>query len=50
MADTRAPTLFLQCEDAIRKSVFIMRESARDKEFAAQDWVQDRLDDAGPGL
>lgn len=47
MAETRAPTLFLQCEDAVRKDVLITRESARDKEFAAQDWVQDRLNDAG---
>lgn len=48
--NTRAPTLFLQCEDAIRRGVRIKRESARDKEFAAQDWVQDRLDDAGLGF
>lgn len=49
MADSRAPLLFLRCEDAVRKGVLITRESARDKEFAAQDWVQDRLDDAGLG-
>ena len=49
MTGTRSPTLFLQCEDAVRKDVFITRESARDKEFAAQDWVGDRLDDAGLG-
>ncbi|HEY2283419.1 MAG TPA: hypothetical protein VGH60_07705 [Solirubrobacteraceae bacterium] len=47
MGETRAPTLFLQCEDAIRKDVLITRESSRDKEFAVQDWVQARLDDAG---
>ena len=47
MTDTRAPRLFLQCEDAIRKDVLITRESARDKEFAAQDWVRDRLEEAG---
>ena len=49
MVDTRAPTLFAQCEDAIRKGVLIERESARDKEFAAQGWVRDRLEDAGLG-
>lgn len=49
MPNSRTPTLFLQCEDAIRKGVAIMRESARDKEFAAQDWMRDRLDDAGLG-
>lgn len=47
MPETRAPTVFLQCEDAIRSGVLITRESARDKEFAVQDWVQARLDDAG---
>jgi hypothetical protein len=49
MADSRAPTLFLQCEDAVRRDVPITRESTRDKEFATQDWVQNRLDDAGLG-
>ena len=49
MADTRAPAFFLQCEDAVRKGVPITRETARDKEFAAQDWVRDRLDEAGLG-
>jgi hypothetical protein len=47
MTSSRAPHFFLQCEDAIRKGVPIVRESARDKEFAAQDWVRDRLDEAG---
>lgn len=47
MVGTRAPRLFLQCEDAIRKGLPITRESARDKEFAAQDWLRDRLVDAG---
>jgi hypothetical protein len=46
---SRVAKLFLQCEDAIRKNVPITRETARDKEFAAQDWVRDRLDDAGIG-
>lgn len=49
MTDSRAPTLFLACENAVRRHVPITRESARDKEFAAQDWVQARLDDAGLG-
>lgn len=49
MTNTRAAALFLECEDAIRRGVPITRESARDKEFAAQDWVQDRLLDAGLG-
>jgi hypothetical protein len=49
MPESRGPTLFKQCEDAVRKDVLITRESARDKEFAAQDWVRDRLDDAGLG-
>lgn len=49
MPGTRALRLFLQCEDAIRRDVLITRESARDKEFAAQDWVRDRLEDAGLG-
>jgi hypothetical protein len=49
MTDSCAPRLFLQCEDAIRRGVPITRESARDKEFAAQDWVRDRLNDAELG-
>lgn len=47
MTGSRAPRFFLQCEDAIRRDVLIMRESSRDKEFAAQDWVRGRLDEAG---
>lgn len=49
MGGTRVATVFLQCEDAIREGLPITRETARDKEFAAQDWVRDRLDDAGLG-
>lgn len=50
MADqSRAPEVFLACEKAIADSVFIERESARDKEFAAQDWLKARLDDLGLG-
>lgn len=47
MTLSRAPILFRHCEDAIGKGVHISRESARDKEFAAQDWLKARLDDAG---
>lgn len=47
MVASRAPQLFLACDEAIRSGVLISRESARDKEFAAQDWLQARLDDAG---
>lgn len=47
MAGSRAPRFFLQCDQAIREGVQIVRESARDKEFAVQDWVRDRLDGAG---
>jgi hypothetical protein len=46
MSISRAPHFFLQCEDAIRREIPIIRESSRDKEFAVQDWVRDRLDDA----
>jgi hypothetical protein len=49
MTSSRAPHFFLQCEQAIRENVPIVRESARDKEFAVQDWVRSRLDDAGLG-
>ncbi len=47
MIGSRVPRFFVQCEDAIRGGVPITRESARDKEFAVQDWVRDRLDEAG---
>lgn len=49
MSNTRAPSLFFACEDAVRRGVPMTRESARDKEFAAQDWVRDRLDDVEIG-
>lgn len=49
MAASRSPILFMQCEDAVRTGILITRESARDKEFAAQDWVRDRMDAAGLG-
>jgi hypothetical protein len=47
MSSTRAPAVFLQCEAAVRDGVLITPESPRDKEFAVQDWVGARLDDAG---
>src|SRR5580658_1447803 len=47
MTNSRAPTLFRRCEEAIDRRTPIVRESARDKEFAAQDWVRDRITDAG---
>jgi hypothetical protein len=49
MTSSRVPRFFLQCEEAIRKDIPIVRESTRDKEFAVQDWVRDRLVDAGLG-
>jgi hypothetical protein len=44
---SRAVDLFRECERAIEQGVPITRESARDKEFAAQNWIEDRLKDAG---
>lgn len=44
---SRAVDLFVECERAIAAGVLITRESARDKEFAAQTWIEDRLKDAG---
>jgi len=49
MTSSRVHSFFLQCEDAIHRETPIVRESARDKEFAVQDWVRDRLDDAQIG-
>lgn len=46
MSETRASELFLECRRAIDANVLIERESARDKEFAAQNWLRDRLTDA----
>lgn len=39
--------LFLECVDAIRNHVLIHRTSNRDKEFALQDWFEDRLTGLG---
>jgi hypothetical protein len=46
-AESRAPELFLACERAIERGAVIERETARDKEFAVQDWIGHRLDEAG---
>jgi hypothetical protein len=46
---SRAPHFFLQCEQAISEDVPIVRKSAQDKEFPAQNWVRDRLTNAGLG-
>src|SRR5271166_2829330 len=43
MSGSRAPRLFLECEKAISKKTPIVRASVRDKEFAVQDWIRDRL-------
>lgn len=47
MPTSRAPELFLRCAEAITAGVLITRESSRDKEFAAQEWLKARLDDSG---
>lgn len=39
--------LFKSCINAIEKTILIKRESANDKEFHFQNWVQDRLADLG---
>lgn len=44
---SRAPKLFHVCVDAVRRDVPIERASRQDKEFAVQDWVKARLNEAG---
>lgn len=46
---SRSVDLFLSCEEAVARGVLIERASRREKEFAVQHWVRDRLDDAGIG-
>jgi hypothetical protein len=41
--------LFLSCEEAVTRGVLIDRTSRRDKEFAVQHWVRDRLDETRIG-
>lgn len=45
---TRSPQLFKSCVDAFTRQVPIERSSAADKEFAVQNWVGARLDEALP--
>lgn len=45
--NSRAPTLFQVCADAIGRGVLVERATPRDKEFAVQNWVKARLDEAG---
>jgi len=44
---SRAIDLFLSCEEAVARGALIERASRREKEFAVQHWVRDRLEDAG---
>ncbi len=45
--DTTIFSVFNQCVAACRNSVFIRRESSRDKEFHFQHWVRARLEETG---
>lgn len=44
---SRSIDLFLSCEHAVTRGVLIERASRREKEFAVQHWVRDRLDETG---
>ncbi len=46
---SRSIELFLSCEEAVTRGVLIERTSRREKEFAVQNWVRDRLDETGIG-
>ncbi len=46
---SRSIELFLFCEEAVARGVLIERTSRREKEFAVQHWVRDRLDETGIG-
>jgi hypothetical protein len=46
MSVPRSAELFLECERAIERRIPIVRETRQDKEFAAQNWIRDRLSDA----
>ena len=39
--------VFLKCCEAIERTVLIVRETRRDKEFHFQNWVEARLDESG---
>lgn len=41
--------LFLSCEEAVTRGVLVERSSRREKEFAVQHWIRDRLGDAAIG-
>lgn len=44
---TASLDIFAECYRAIKSGVLIVRESARDKEFHFQNWVGERLSEAG---
>lgn len=46
---SRSVDLFLSCEEAVTRGVLIERASRREKEFAVQHWVRDRLDETAIG-
>jgi hypothetical protein len=46
-SDSTVLSVFTQCVQAIRDSVFINRQSRQDKEFHFQNWVSERLKDTG---
>lgn len=46
---SRSIELFVSCDEAIARGVLIERASRRDKEFAVQHWIRDRLDETGVG-
>ena len=43
MTDSKAPSIFRRCVEAIDAGVLIERESSKDKEFHFQNWFKDRL-------
>src|SRR5690242_12118563 len=45
--NSRCVDVFLACARAVERSELIRRQTARDKEFAFQDWFKDRLDETG---
>ena len=46
-SDSTVLSVFTQCVQAIRDSVFINRQSRQDKEFHFQNWVSERLKETG---
>ncbi len=47
MADTACIEIFVACDAALTRGVLIRRPYTLDKEFAFQNWVKGRLDEAG---